>query len=429
MSLPDRSDAASGMERVDPPGLASPYHRARSQVVISSAVLLLWSFGIHFEGPVPVLGVDIRGSSWFPHVVGMVLAYSVVRVLIEWKQSHVARRARSASRVDLAVTLVIAAVGAGAVVRGLLPQLAVPPLSVMIPAAGLSVLGLMAGAIASNCIWGLNYVRSRAEARRLGLPRIPVAVRAQVRFGVVIAVCLLTALVLSPAFTPPLRHVWGWFVAVPVLLMVLAEMRQFLPSRTRAEQRARMRRIFDEHDARYQVGGWDLPAASDPTSLYAAAQRGDLTEIRRLLDQGADPDQSSVLGWTPLAIAVAEQHEPIALLLLERGADPNLKNLLGRTPLMLAARYGNVNLVRALLRQGAKVALDKKPSVDPDALSTAAFQGQREVVALLLQAGADPSARDRSGRIAEEYAEEAHQGEIAGILRRARHERQQESTG
>jgi cytohesin len=87
--------------------------------------------------------------------------------------------------------------------------------------------------------------------------------------------------------------------------------------------------------------------------LYRAAHKGRLGTVRELLDSGVDPDARGTHGWTPLMIAVAEQHAAVARLLIERGAHPNAVNAQGRTPLMFAARYGNLELTELLLRAGA----------------------------------------------------------------------------
>ena len=132
----------------------------------------------------------------------------------------------------------------------------------------------------------------------------------------------------------------------------------------------------------------------------------DIATVRQLLSDGADPDDRNMHGWTALMIAVAQQHEKTVQILLENGADSNLSNLLGRNALMFAARYGNVGSVRQLIQHGAQVNLDE--SSDPEnrnALSAAAEQGHEEVVQLLLEAGADPTIRNRAGNSAKDYAQ------------------------
>jgi hypothetical protein len=70
--------------------------------------------------------------------------------------------------------------------------------------------------------------------------------------------------------------------------------------------------------------------------LIEVARRGDLGEVRRLLDKGANVNARDVDGWTPLHWAAALGRLDIVKLLVERGADVNAKNGDGKTPLDLA---------------------------------------------------------------------------------------------
>lgn len=93
--------------------------------------------------------------------------------------------------------------------------------------------------------------------------------------------------------------------------------------------------------------GWAALAAPSTAqqapgdSLIAAAQAGDVAEVRRLLDGGADVDSRSKYGATALAFAVQRGNEPLASLLLARGADVDSKDrFYGFTPLTLAIMGG-----------------------------------------------------------------------------------------
>ena len=60
------------------------------------------------------------------------------------------------------------------------------------------------------------------------------------------------------------------------------------------------------------------------TALLHAARRGHLEAVKALLDGGADFDQVSGNGATPLVLATLNGQFDVAMLLIERGADPNL---------------------------------------------------------------------------------------------------------
>ena len=92
-----------------------------------------------------------------------------------------------------------------------------------------------------------------------------------------------------------------------------------------------------------------------------------------LLDAGADINQTTEYGWTPLLTAVNNRNYRLAMLLLERGADVNLANKGGWTPLYLAVDNRNI--------EGGDYPVPK-PDLD-----------HLELIKPLLAKGANPNAR------------------------------------
>jgi ankyrin repeat protein len=78
------------------------------------------------------------------------------------------------------------------------------------------------------------------------------------------------------------------------------------------------------------------------TALVFAAREGDLESARNLLDAGADVNQTTEYGWTPLLTATNNRHYKLAEHLIERGANPNIANKGGWTPLYLATDNRNI---------------------------------------------------------------------------------------
>jgi len=88
-------------------------------------------------------------------------------------------------------------------------------------------------------------------------------------------------------------------------------------------------------------------------ALFQAVQQSALTEVRHLLDLGANVNAVNETGATPLMWAIPDLAK--VRLLVEHGADVNAvsKNL-GRTPLLIAAGYPNtVPVLKLLLDKGA----------------------------------------------------------------------------
>jgi ankyrin repeat protein len=78
------------------------------------------------------------------------------------------------------------------------------------------------------------------------------------------------------------------------------------------------------------------------TALVFAAREGDLDSAKNLLDAGADVNQTTEYGWTPLLTATNNRHYKLAEFLIERGANPNIANKGGWTPLYLATDNRNI---------------------------------------------------------------------------------------
>jgi ankyrin repeat protein len=106
------------------------------------------------------------------------------------------------------------------------------------------------------------------------------------------------------------------------------------------------------------------------TPLLRAAQSGDLTLLKLLLEKGADPLLATEDGTTPLMVAAGigwvegvtyewspEQTLDTVRLLLTLGVPANAQNLDGQTALMGAAHKGRNDVVQWLVDNGADLAL------------------------------------------------------------------------
>lgn len=162
--------------------------------------------------------------------------------------------------------------------------------------------------------------------------------------------------------------------------------------------------------------------------LLRAATQGDAAAVRRLLEEGADPNARDAEGRTPLMAAAKDGDLDIVSQLLDKGADPNIESGCAVPPLVEAALGGELEIVRLLLRRGAdptlrgggyltpleaaavgghlpvvEELLGSRPELEAGAvlggaaLRRAAKAGQEDAVRLLLREGAAVNARDRMG--------------------------------
>lgn len=120
------------------------------------------------------------------------------------------------------------------------------------------------------------------------------------------------------------------------------------------------------------------------TALMMAALRGYLDVAQVLIERDAD---LNLAGWTPLHYAASgdtDQALAMVKLLLERHAYIDAASPNGTTALMMAARYGRSEVVALLLEEGADLTL--KNQLGLNALDFARQAGRDNVQEMIAQA-------------------------------------------
>src|SRR5690606_10127624 len=84
------------------------------------------------------------------------------------------------------------------------------------------------------------------------------------------------------------------------------------------------------------------PDGGELTALVYAARTGSIDVARVLLEGGADVNQLTRYGWSPLLAATQNRNYQMAKFLIEQGANVNLPNQGGWTPLYLATDNRNL---------------------------------------------------------------------------------------
>ncbi|XP_077380384.1 cyclin-dependent kinase 4 inhibitor D [Festucalex cinctus] len=115
--------------------------------------------------------------------------------------------------------------------------------------------------------------------------------------------------------------------------------------------------------------------------LTAAAARGNLGEVRRILEEGRlHPDTINEFGRTALQVMMMGNSK-VARLLLENGADPNVHEAGGTAPVHDAARAGFVDTLQVLVEYGASVNVADHTGALP--IHLAIKEGHRHAVEFL----------------------------------------------
>lgn len=190
----------------------------------------------------------------------------------------------------------------------------------------------------------------------------------------------------------PLRQIANLVVSAITVLGLLQGGNSVSPLADAAErgQRDGVRRLLEEGA---DPNGSQIDGMS---ALHWSAYHDDLATARLLVRAGADAGAENRYGVRPLSLACENGSADLIELLVGAGADPNAALRGGETPLMTASRTGRIGAVRALLTHEAEVRATVSLG-GQTALMWASAEGHADVAKVLIAAGADVGARLASG--------------------------------
>lgn len=198
-----------------------------------------------------------------------------------------------------------------------------------------------------------------------------------------------------------------------------------------------------------------LPVSAHAQSLLEAAERGDATELERLIAAGAAIDAADAAKQTPLLLAVRNNHLAVALRLIDAGANINAQAANRDTPWLLAGALGRTAMLRHMLPKGPDFRIRNRfggnaliPACERAHVDTVAFLvttpidvnhinnlgwtclleivilgdgGPRhvEVTKLVLAAGANPNIADKDGVSPLRHARQRDQRDVASLIEAA----------
>ena len=127
------------------------------------------------------------------------------------------------------------------------------------------------------------------------------------------------------------------------------------------------------------------------SALHHAALNEKIDTVHLLFDLGAEPQLNKVV-YNHIKILTKRNQHAILRVLLQAGANPNMTDVVGEFPLLLAALKNDRDVVLILLQGGAKPNIGNRFGITP--IHRAAGYGHKRVVKQLLDGGADPNKKD-----------------------------------
>ena len=133
-----------------------------------------------------------------------------------------------------------------------------------------------------------------------------------------------------------------------------------------------------------------------PVLLCAYSKRGNIAQITKLMEFGADPNLSDYDGRCALHVAAAENRMDVVKLLLRWNADVSKTDHYQNTPLSDALKAGFYDMARFLSSKGGQIYLQKTEIASK--LCYFVYNEEYEALKNWLECGVDPSLADYDNR-------------------------------
>lgn len=153
-------------------------------------------------------------------------------------------------------------------------------------------------------------------------------------------------------------------------------------------------------------------------SFIESVANGDQVAVKRFLAAGINVNERGRHGVTALMAATSKRDLSLVRLLLDNKADPNAQDDDGIAALSIAASRGNSEIVAALLAKNANpnLALRAETTKGITPLLSAVLNGHTEITRLLLANGAEVNAKALNGLTATDFARGQTNLEILKLL-------------
>ena len=159
----------------------------------------------------------------------------------------------------------------------------------------------------------------------------------------------------------------------------------------------------------------DAQSAKGWTAVSCAADQGQLEALKLLIDHKANINLRLQGDENAVFKALSGNNPKCAKLLLLNGAEVGTPTKSGLTELMVAADIGDLESTKLLLNKFNNI--NETNHYGETALIRATIKGHQDVVAYLLELGADKTKKDKLNKTAFDWAEEKSDKELTNLLR------------
>ncbi|WP_409270056.1 ankyrin repeat domain-containing protein [Neobacillus sp. SCS-31] len=137
----------------------------------------------------------------------------------------------------------------------------------------------------------------------------------------------------------------------------------------------------DSHPVQDEKGSENVEKGLNE-QLLAAAERGDVDEISRLIEKGANINAQDPNGRTPVMIATYNNDVTAAKVLIDAGADVDIRDNMKNNVFLYAGAEGYIDILKLAIKAGADPHITNR--YGGVAVIPAAERGHVDVVELLL---------------------------------------------
>jgi hypothetical protein len=347
----------------------SRYYVAEASVWVLGVILIFSRiFGRAPSQIVPIVEFQPKHERDFSRIVAILLVAAVLYMWIEWKQSSRVARGNVWQKLRVAITFLFAG-GALWISYPLITHGSA--LAKISPAwlLGFSALGLALGFLASAIALSALMIRTSAEAKRLRLPRIPIATRGQFLVGIPLVALLLSGVYVFFRHSPiEIPGVASFATGIPYLLMIIVDLPFLFFAHNEHGERisyatriAQLKEIHSFHDYAYHLNNHgaalakahQIPSSGSPESIQKAIReayssktgtrplhfRAQIQEKSEIRIYPKDGNSTNKLACNLGVRLLKEASEPGLLRLLITFDDPDEKSREMAVPTALVEAY------------------------------------------------------------------------------------------